>query len=101
VSLVSNPVNQERSMDVREQVRQFILTNFYVPDPATVTDEASLLRSGIVDSTGVLEVISFLEETFQVTVDDEEMTPDNLDSILHITAFLDRKRSAPALRASA
>jgi len=88
-------------MDIRDQVRQFILTNFYVPDPATITDEASLLKSGIVDSTGVLEVISFLEETFQVTVADDEMTPDNLDSILRISAFLDRKRTEPALQASA
>jgi len=88
-------------MDIRDQVRQFILTNFYVPDPATITDEASLLKSGVVDSTGVLEVISFLEETFQVTVADDEMTPDNLDSILRISAFLDRKRTEPALQASA
>jgi len=88
-------------MDIRDQVRQFILTNFYVPEPATITDEASLLKSGIVDSTGVLEVISFLEETFQVTVADDEMTPDNLDSILRISAFLDRKRTEPALQASA
>ncbi len=88
-------------MDIRDQVRQFILTNFYVPDPATITDEASLLKSGIVDSTGVLEVISFIEETFQVTVADEEMTPDNLDSIMRIAAFLDRKRTEPDLRASA
>jgi len=88
-------------MNIRDQVRQFILTNFYVPDPATITDDASLLKSGIVDSTGVLEVISFIEETFQITIADEEITPDNLDSILRISAFLDRKRTEPALQASA
>jgi len=88
-------------MDMRDQIRQFILTNFYVPDPSAISDEASLLKSGIVDSTGVLEVISFLEETFRVTVEDEEMTPDNLDSIVRITAFLDRKRSEAPLRALA
>lgn len=83
-------------MDITAQVRQFILTNFYLPDPTALTDDTSLLQSGVIDSTGVLEVISFIEEAFGVAVEDEEMIPDNLDSIARIRAYLDRKRSPAA-----
>ncbi|HEX7603620.1 MAG TPA: acyl carrier protein [Polyangiaceae bacterium] len=77
--------------DFRDRVRTFITTNFYAPDPA-FSDDASLLDAGIVDSTGVLEVISFLETEFQITVADEEMLPDNLDSVARIVAFVERKK---------
>ena len=63
---------------VREQVRQFIETNFYLGD-TPLADDTSLLEKGIVDSTGVLEVIAFLETAFGVTVADDETTPENLD----------------------
>jgi acyl carrier protein len=80
-------------MEIKQQVRSFVTTNFYVPDPAQLADEASLLDQGIIDSTGVLEVISFLEDTFGITVEDGEMLPENLDSIERITAFVTRKKS--------
>ena len=75
-------------------VRQFILSNFYVADPAALSDEGSLLDRGVIDSTGVLEVITFVEDTFGVKVADEEMLPENLDSIDRIAAFVERKRAA-------
>jgi acyl carrier protein len=75
----------------RERVRAFVTTNFYVADPAALTDEASLLDKGIIDSTGVLEVIAFVEETFGITVEDSEMLPENLDSIDRISGFVVRK----------
>ncbi|MCC7074837.1 MAG: acyl carrier protein [Deltaproteobacteria bacterium] len=78
-------------MEIKEKVRGFITTNFYVPDPTTLKDEDSLLDRGIIDSTGVLEVIGFLEETFAITVGDEEMLPENLDSVANISAFVARK----------
>lgn len=78
---------------MNEQVRQFILTNFYVPDANALQDDASLLDTGVIDSTGVLEVISFLEDTFSLTVEEEEMVPENLDSIGRISAFVQRKRA--------
>jgi acyl carrier protein len=83
-------------MDIRQQVRSFVTTNFYVPDPSALADEASLLDQGIIDSTGVLEVISFLEDTFGLTVDDNEMVPENLDSIERISSFVAKKRAAAA-----
>jgi acyl carrier protein len=79
-------------MDIKEQVRAFVTSNFYVADPTALKDEASLLDQGIIDSTGVLEVIFFIEETFGITVEDSEMLPDNLDSIERISNFVARKK---------
>jgi acyl carrier protein len=80
-------------MDIKDQVRNFVVTNFYVPELQTLSDDASLLDRGIIDSTGVLEVIGFLEDTFGITVEDDEMLPDNLDSIERLSAFVARKQT--------
>ena len=77
----------------KDIVRSFIVRNFYVPDARALSDDASLLDQGIVDSTGVLEVTAFLESTFGIKVDDAEIVPENLDSIGSIVAFLERKRA--------
>lgn len=79
-------------MEIKKQVRAFVTSNFYVADPAALEDEASLLDRGIIDSTGVLEVISYIEDTFGITVEDSEMLPDNLDSIERIANFVARKK---------
>lgn len=78
-------------MTVIDNVRDFIATNFYVDDTDSLADEASLLELGIVDSTGVLEVIEFIETTHGVHVLDAEMLPANLDSIARIAGFIERK----------
>ncbi len=79
-------------MELKEQVRAFVTSNFYVADPAALDDGASLLERGIVDSTGMLEVIHFIEDTFGITIEDSEMLPDNLDSIERIANFVARKK---------
>ena len=79
------------TVELREQVRQFIISNFYVSDPAALADDASLLDAGIVDSTGVLEIITFIETTFSVSVEDQEMLPENLDAVSNIVKFLQKK----------
>jgi acyl carrier protein len=79
-------------MDIQRRVRDYIATRFYVAEPDRLSEEASLVEEGIIDSTGLLEVVAFIESTFEVTVGDEEMLPDNLDSIARITAFVRRKR---------
>jgi acyl carrier protein len=79
-------------MSVSEKVRQFITTNFYVADPSALEDSTSFLDRGIIDSTGVLEVVSFIEGEFDVRVEDAEMIPENLDSIGAIVAFVARKK---------
>lgn len=80
-------------MNIKEQVRTFVTTNFYVADSSSLDDTASLLDRGVIDSTGVLEVIFFIEETFGITVEDSEMLPDNLDSIERISNFVARKKN--------
>ena len=79
-------------MDVQKRVREFILTNFYVTEPDRFADEASLFDQGVVDSTGVLEVIGFLEVEFGIRVADAEVIPENLESIARIAAFVTRKQ---------
>jgi acyl carrier protein len=79
-------------METKRQIREFVTSNFYVADPASLEDGTSLLDQGIVDSTGVLEVIGFIETTFGITVEDSEMLPDNLDSIERIASFVARKQ---------
>ena len=80
-------------MTIRNQVRAFIIENFYVADPGGLADGESLLERGIIDSTGVLEVISFLEQHFGVEVEDGELTPENLDSVANISTFVASKLS--------
>jgi len=79
---------------MNKTIETFIRDNFYVPDDVELTPDASLLDTGIVDSTGVLEIVSFLEQQMNITVDDMEIVPDNLDSIASIEAFVSRKRAA-------
>jgi acyl carrier protein len=81
---------------MREKLRAFIEANFYVPEGQKLTDEASLLDNGVIDSTGVLELIGFLQDEVGIEVADDEMIPDNLDSIAKIDAFVTRKRAAAA-----
>jgi acyl carrier protein len=78
-------------MSIRDQVRQFITTNFYVPDPQTLGDETSFLDTGIIDSTGVLELVSFLQEQFCIVLEDGEIVPENLDTVANIVNLIQRK----------
>lgn len=81
-------------MDSRRQIKRFVLKNFmFTEDEGAVADQDSLIKKGIVDSTGILELISFLEETFAISVAEDEMVPANFDSVDTITAFLTRKLS--------
>jgi acyl carrier protein len=83
-------------MTVQERVRDFVLEYFYVSDPEELTDETSLIDSGLVDSTGMMEIILFLEGEYAIHVEDRETIPENLESISRIAAFVARKRAAAA-----
>jgi acyl carrier protein len=76
-------------VETQDRVRNFVVGNFFVSTP--LSDEESLLDHGIIDSTGVLEVVAFIEAEFGITVLDEEMLPENFDSIARITAYVRRK----------
>ena len=77
---------------IRQELRRFVVTNFLLgEDDAVLDDDASFIEQGIVDSTGVLELVSFLEQRYAIKLDDEDLVPDNLDSIQNLLAFLERK----------
>jgi acyl carrier protein len=77
------------------EVRKFILKNFlFTDDAAAIQDGQSLMRDGILDSTGILELIMFVEEKFKMKVADEEMLPENFDSVSAIAAFIEQKKRA-------
>jgi len=79
-------------MSNKQKIRDYILRNYlFSDDQSALGDDVSLMEMGIIDSTGVLEIIMFLEDEFGVSVQDEEMVPDNLDSVSRILAFVDRK----------
>src|SRR5262245_24494660 len=83
---------------ILSKIREFITTNFYLAKSA-LADGDSLVDRGIIDSTGVLEVVDFLESEFGIAVPMEEMLPENFDSVESIAAFVGRKTNAE-LRAS-
>lgn len=79
-------------MDHKANIKPFILKNFlFTEDGSALADDASLIRGGIIDSTGVLELIEHLEQTCGIRVEPEEMVPANFDSIQTISTFLERK----------
>jgi acyl carrier protein len=83
-------------MTNQQRVKQFIVENFYVADPGALGDDTSLIEGEYVDSTGMLELIAFLENAFGIRVAENEATPDNLETIRRIVAFVDRKAPPPA-----
>ena len=74
-----------------QQVREFIAQTFVMADAAGLSADQSLLAARLIDSTGVLELVGFLEETFKIRVADDELVPENLDTISNIVAYIDRK----------
>jgi acyl carrier protein len=80
-------------MEGSEKIRAFVVDNFLFGDGSYLKDDTSFLEERIVDSTGILQIISFLEEEFAITINDDEILPENLDSLNNINAFLNRKLS--------
>lgn len=77
---------------IEPAVRQFIAKNFmYRERIQTLADEQSLLEQGLIDSTGVLELVCFLEEQFAIKVSEDEVIPENLDSVVLIASYVRRK----------
>lgn len=80
-------------MDLRANIRNFILDNFMMGrDPGELVDSDSLLSKGIIDSTGVLELVGYLEQSFGLKVEDEELVPENVDSVNNLINYIKRKR---------
>ena len=79
-----------------QKIRAFVIENYLFGEEGKLGNDDSFMESGIIDSTGILELVRFLEATFGVKVADEDLIPDNLDSIHKIVAFLQAKLSASA-----
>jgi len=79
-------------IQLKSDLRQFILDNFlYGQDDNIFGDDISFLEKGIIDSTGVLELVSFIEETYGISVDDEDLIPDNFDSLNKLSSYIGHK----------
>jgi len=84
-------------MNIKKTIRQYILENLlFTEDESALQDGDSFLAGGILDSTGVLEIILFIEETFGIKVNDDEMLPANLDSVDKLVAFIRHKQLVAA-----
>ena len=84
-------------MDIKKSLREFITENFlFNASDNTFADDDSFLESGIIDSTGILELVSFIEENYRFDVLDEELVPDNFDSLDKLASYVSNKTGAPA-----
>jgi acyl carrier protein len=81
------------ALQTATQLREFVMTNFYIPAGTPLDDTTSFLDQGILDSTGVLELVTFIEGRFGIAVRDEELVPSNFDSLAALAAFVERKRA--------
>lgn len=79
---------------VEHELRRFIIDNFLYGRSVDFSNDDSFLEMGLIDSTGILELVSFLEKQYDITVEDVELVPENLDSIAQLASFIDRKTQA-------
>ena len=78
--------------EIQKQIHEYVVENFlFGEDEALTSDDQSFLDSGLIDSTGILELIQFVEDTFEIEIEDEEMIPENLDSIERAARFVESK----------
>ena len=82
--------------DIIGEVRAFLKENFMLDEAVKIEEGTSFMDNHILDSTGFIELITFIEERYGVTVGDEEMVPENFDSLRNIAGYLGRKRAAAA-----
>jgi acyl carrier protein len=85
------PVMQDTNT-IERNIREFIVSNFlFGVDDGSLKREDSFLQNGVIDSTGVLELVGFLEQSYKIEVSDQELVPVNLDSIQNVAAYVSRK----------
>jgi acyl carrier protein len=72
-------------------VREFIVENFLFGEGDSLKNDTSFMEAGIIDSTGILELIMFLEETYGIKIEDDELVPENFDNLLNIDRYLGKK----------
>jgi acyl carrier protein len=88
--------NTIQNQQIEPAIRDFIARNLlYSAEGFPYTDEASLLREGIIDSLGVVELVEFVQKQFGVKVDQQEVIPENFDSVTRLSAYVRRKLTSP------
>jgi acyl carrier protein len=87
-------------MKIENQIKQFIQKNLYFAEDNSLDDDASFLETGVVDSTGVMELVAFVQTEFGITVEPQEIVVENFDSVNKLARFVQRKRSVPGQDAS-
>jgi acyl carrier protein len=84
-------------VDIKDQIRHYIAQSLLFSDnDFKYGDDASFLEEGIVDSLGIMDLVFFIEETFGLTVKDEDLTPDNFDSVNRLANYIQRQRLVTA-----
>ena len=81
---------------IGSEIRDFVITNFLFGKADGFSDDESLLENGVIDSTGVLELVSFLQERFDIRIEDDEIIPANLDSVDNLVHYVSRKTGVNA-----
>jgi acyl carrier protein len=77
--------------DIEREVHSFVISNFLFDQSVDLDPDDSLLDKGLIDSTGVIELVDFLEERYAIKVEDDEVIPANLDSVRNVAKYVDRK----------
>ena len=89
-------------MNVESEIRNFILENFiFDQNKGDLENDASFLDEGIIDSTGMLELVAFIEDTYGIHVEDEELIPENLDSVNNVVSFIEKKLGSSSQKTAA
>jgi acyl carrier protein len=83
-------------LDIEREVHSFVLSNFLFDQSVDLEPDDSLLDKGLIDSTGVIELVDFLEERYAIKVEDDEVIPANLDSVRNVAKYVDRKLTSVA-----
>jgi acyl carrier protein len=84
-----------QTTEIDREVRSFLVTNYLFGRPESLRDDQSLLGN-VIDSTGAIELVMFLQERFSILVEDEEVVPENFDSVKAVVAYVERKLVAKA-----
>jgi acyl carrier protein len=94
-------VPTEMRMTTEQQVRDYLVQNFLFGDDQGLSSAQSLLGSGVIDSTGVMELVMFLQKTFDIEIADQDLVPENLDTIENIRRFVEGKLAGRPARSGA
>ena len=95
------PENLIKAMQIEDEIREFVLQNLYFSEDNSIGDEDSFLKTGVIDSMGVMELVSFVQSRFGISVAPAEVVVENFDSVRQLAAFIRRKLPAKLSRSAA